>query len=300
MTNLHPHWESDGAEVPVRAREESTPATPMPENAKTVSRQPAAIVGMITVIAFGYIFFQGVDSLTGQVANSERVKTVMITESGLSPETLEIEHGDTITWTNEQAIPHILESQTLCSDTGYCLQTKTLFQGESDNFTITLDIPAGSYEYTSATSADILGTIIVTTTPADDFQDVTSLLDNSIFGNTPINDTPVDTTPPPPSTPFPPANPNPTAPLNTGIPRNPYTADSTRVHPFDADGNPIESAFGDIPSPQPSTAPRVNTNGRGPIRQPETGAGGILFILLGSIAGLFYATKHCFEKTYRF
>ena len=142
MSNLHPHWESEGADVPVRAREDE-PKTDnsIPENAKTVSRQPAAIVGMITVIAIGYIFFQGVESLTGQVSSGDQQKNVVITADGLSPVTLEVEHGQTITWTNNQAIPHILESQELCSDTGYCLQTKTLFQGESDNFTILLAYP---------------------------------------------------------------------------------------------------------------------------------------------------------------
>lgn len=298
MSNLHPHWESDGAEIPVHVRDEKTERTninSLPDNAKTVSRQPAAIVGMITVIALGYLFFQGVESLTGQVAGDSHVKTVSITENGLDPAILEIEHGDTITWTNNQAIPHILESTSLCSDTGYCLQTKTLFQGESDNFTITLDIPAGSYDYTSATSSEIQGTIIITTTPADDFQDITSLLDNSIFGNTPINDSP-----PQANSPFPPSFPQATTTVNTGIPQNPYTADSTRVHPFDGDGNPIESAFGDIPNTQTTTAPRVNNNGRGPIRQPETGAGGTLFILIGSIVALWLVSKRCFEKTYNF
>ncbi|PIR54315.1 hypothetical protein COU75_01550 [Candidatus Peregrinibacteria bacterium CG10_big_fil_rev_8_21_14_0_10_42_8] len=295
MPNLHPHWESDGTEIPVHTREEKQDSHTMPRNAKAVSRQPAAIVGMITVMAFGYLFFQGVESLTGQVAGNSRIKTVTITENGLDPAILEIEHGDTITWTNTQAIPHIIESTSLCSDTGYCLQTKTLFQGESDNFTITLDIPAGSYDYTSATSSDIQGTIIITTTPADDFQDITSLLDNSIFGNTPIDNAPLQ-----PNAPIPTAVPEAAGITNTSIPRNPYTADSTRIHPFDSKGNPIESAFGDIPNTQTASVPRVNTNGRGPISQPQTGAGGTLFILLGSIIVLWIVTKQCFEKTYHF
>ncbi len=293
MSNLHPHWESEGAEVPVSVK------NAIPEHAKTVSRQPAAIVGMVTVLAIGYIFFQGVESLTGQVSSGDQQKSVSITEEGLSPVTLEVEHGQTIVWTNNQAIPHILESQELCSDTGYCLQTKTLFQGESDNFTITLDMPAGSYNYTSATSSDIQGVIVITTTAADDFQDLTSLFDTEIFGNEQQqggND--VNTTTPPPSSPFDTPAPTPVAaPSGSNIPQNPYTADSVRIHPFDGDGNPIESAFGDAPNTAPAPTSFSNS---GPTRQPETGAGGIVFMVLGSIAALWFATKHCFNKTYQF
>ncbi len=295
MTNIHPHWESEGKDVPVKVRQTEKKGPKIPQNAQVVSRQPAAIVGMITVIAAGYLFFQGVESLTGQVAESGS-KTVTITEDGLSPAILEVEHGETVSWTNMQSIPHILESSTLCSDTGYCLQTKTLFEGESDNFTITLDMPAGSYEYTSATSSDIQGQIIITTTAAPNFEEITSVLDHGIFGNDFSND-------PPPSTPLPSTPTNTIAATNVpqqNIPRNPYTADSQRVHPFDEEGNPIESAFGEIPQETISQAPLVNSNGRGPMRQPETGAGGLFAIIAGSVLLLWYATAHCFRKTYHF
>lgn len=306
MSSLHPHWDSEGEEVPVTVRTPSEGSESIPENAKTISRQPAAIVGMLVVMAIGYIFVQGVESLTGQVASDNTSTTVHITDNGLDPARLEVEHGQTITWVNEQGIPHILESDTLCSDTGFCLQTKTLFEGESDNFTITLDIPAGTYAYTSATSASIEGEIVITTTATEDFREVTSLLDNDFFGNTPV-DSPFDAefnnqAPAPIPTPSPAQQNTITTSVNTqqNIPRNPYTADSTRIHPFDGQGNPIESAFDDIPQQEVTAPPMINSNGRSPIRQPETGAGGLWFIVFGSIAMLWHLSRHCFRKTYQF
>jgi len=278
MSNLHPHWDSNGEDIPVTVREHN-----VPKDAKTVSRQPAAIVGILTVIAGGYVFFQGVTSLTGQVINEDHLKVIHITTEGLDPSTIEVEHGDTITWQNDQATPYALHSDTLCSDTGFCLQTKSLAEGESDNFTITIDMPAGSYAYMSDES-DLQGNIIITTTATTDY--------NTIFDNTPpapVTQSPFDT---------PDTQALGTTAVTTNIPFNPYTEDSQRIHPFDTQGNPIESAFGDLPT-QNNPAPIVNRNGSSPLSQPSTGAGGTWLLILGSVLFLWYATRHNFEKGYQ-
>ena len=291
MPNIHPHWESDGEEIPVHVHEAKDQHVTVPEDAKPVSRQPAAIVGILTVIAGGYVFFQGVTSLTGQVINEDRRKIVQITEQGLDPAIIEVEHGDTITWQNTQATPYTFVSDTLCSDTGFCLHTKNLSEGDSDNFTITMDMVAGTYAYQS-TESSVHGSVVITTTATNDH--------NTIFDNAPPAPVPQETEPPQSLSPFdaPDAQVLATTEVTTNIPYNPYTANSQKIHPFDSQGNPIESAFEDIPT-QNTPAPLINRNGRSPVSQPTTGAGGIWLLVLGSILFLWYATRHHFEKSYQ-
>lgn len=293
MSNIDPVWQSeDGEPVPVTIKE----TEPLQEGDLTgvhVSRRPAALVGMLVVMGIGFSFFRGVDTLTGQLAGERFEQTIRITADGFFPASVEVEHGQTIIFVNDQDIPHIVESETLCSDTGFCLMTSTLFNGDQDKFTITPDMLPGNYEYFSSISSELIGEIIVVTETVDDFIDIDEVIGNDFFAE------PVGTTTPPPSdaqgfNPLDFAPPPP--PQNTGLPTNPYAVGSERIHPFDGSGNPIPEAFGDDPSDIPSQPADVIRQGGGPLRQPDTGAE-VWIVILGSIAGLFFVTRKAFAKT---
>ncbi|MCB9808590.1 cupredoxin domain-containing protein [Candidatus Peribacteria bacterium] len=249
MDNLHPHWqeEEEGQPVPVRAKE-----------TQTVSRQPAAIFGVLLVVGLGLFFFRGAHTLQGQATPTG--PTITISDEGMLPNRLEVEHGQTITFINNQDILQSIQSNTLCSDTGYCLETKQLMRGDSDTFTITPDMRSGPYEFASSVSGDIRGVIIIVTDTVDDFVDLASTLDANIFDEEVAS---------------------PQAVEQVGIPRNPYTVDSERIHPFDNTGTPIDAAFGDAPGTYQAQATFAQS--QGPLRQPETGAGGISALVVLSI-----------------
>lgn len=280
MRDIHPSWQNeDDAPVPVKVKE-SPVKKPQPTG--QISRRPAAIVGMLAVIGIGITFFQGVNGLTGQLASGSSM--IRITESGLEPSRLEVEHGQTITFRNDTDVPHILESDTLCSDTGFCLLTSTLFQGDTDNFTITPDMRAGSYAFASVIDSTLAGDIVIVTQAVENPADITA---NDFFSDI-INNNP------PSASGFGPSNFAPTTQVASGIPTNPYTVTSDRIHPFDSTGEPIPEAFGDDPTtPTPTERQMAATaiaTGRGPITQPQTGAG-VWAVLLGSIAGLVWVSR---------
>lgn len=270
MSSVHPHWEATDTE-------KSSVDLPVNKVSVTggaeVSRRPAAIVGMLLVTIVGYLFFWGVDNLTsqlgGQVTQSGNEITVRITPTGVEPVVVQVSPGQTLRFRNEQDTPHIIESAALCSDTGFCLRTDTLFNGDSDTYTITQDIPTGTYNFSSATDSSLIGQIMVTNTTANQFTDIRDIIEDSIAGNSIFNQ--VNTT-----TQAPPAGLQAAAP---GVPTNPYSVDSNRQHPFDSDGNPIASVFGDddiLPDP-----PRQETqvlvqqvdSPQPALSQPTTGSG---------------------------
>lgn len=289
MRDIHPHWEADEpVEVRVKDRSaEQAPVTPEASEPTVVSRRPAAIVGMLAVLALGYGFFQGVDSLTGQVTPSG--PSVRITDTGIVPASLNVEHGQTVTFVNETVDEHRIESGTLCSDTGYCLQTGVLNAGQSATFTITPDMRSGTYDYASVGSAELRGSIVIVTETVDDFTDLSSVLQDSFLDE--IRQNPVPSAPAP--TTF-------VAAAGT-LPRNPYTVGSERLHPFDGEGDPIPEAFGDtdetVRSAATTAAQTTFAQTRGPLRQPETGAG-VWIVVVCSILVLWRVTKHHFAVRY--
>lgn len=294
MRDIHPAWQHEDDEpVPVTVHEHATPKERTPKATQQISRRPAALVGMALVIGIGFTFFKGVEGLTGQLASNDA--TVHITENGFDPSYIEVEHGQTITFVNDSNVPHIVESKTLCSDTGYCLLTSTLFNGDNDNFTITPDMQAGTYDYASVIASDMTGQIAIVTDAVDDFVEVSDIVANDFFSD-PVH----TTTPPPTPTGFDPADFAP-APqqAEARLPTNPYTVNSDRMHPFDSSGDPIPEAFGDAPSTtadiQRQRAATAIASGRGPISQPQTGFP-VWLALGGSILGLTISTRSAFAQ----
>ncbi len=171
MTNLHPHWQStddsDERHVPVRiATSKKTPekiavTTHGVSQRKPIlaSRRPAAFVGVLLCIIAGAATFQGLNNFTGQV-NSSSI-TVHIREKGADPVTITVQPGYTITWTNDDTIPHVLSSDTLPTVDGKPFTTSPIFPGSSTHILIPASASPGAYPYISKTSDTVSGQIIV-------------------------------------------------------------------------------------------------------------------------------------------
>jgi amicyanin len=107
------------------------------------SRLPA----VITVIAL-------VLGLSGLAPSAARAAThaVAIADFAFAPATLTITVGDTVTWTNEDAVEHTATS------TGGAFDSGLLAQGESFSFTFTA---AGTYDYLCTPHPTMTGRIVV-------------------------------------------------------------------------------------------------------------------------------------------
>lgn len=143
MNNLHPAWQSEDEEVPVHivSKQQNTPA-------KEISRRPAAIVGMLLVVGAGFLFFLDIESPTGQLVDLPvSGPSIRITDTGFMPSTLDVRHGETITWVSETDFPLTVTSDVLCSDNNFCLQTDPLTTGNQQSFTITQGMASGPYTY---------------------------------------------------------------------------------------------------------------------------------------------------------
>lgn len=77
MSTLHPHWQAtdDGAPVPVRIAPSKTTPTQIPVGTKTVSRRPAAIVGILMAFSIGAVAYGTLDDpqapLSGELMDVE-------------------------------------------------------------------------------------------------------------------------------------------------------------------------------------------------------------------------------------
>ncbi len=283
MNSIHPHWQSTEDEQPVPVRSASKKATPSVAGAASISRKPAAIMGIVLVSALSLTYFHSTSSLTGQISDGAPV--VKITDKGMEPKLINAALGDVIKWTNEDSTPHILTSVTLCNDNRECLSTPTIFPGDEATFTIPMDITPGTYSYNSVIAEhvkgeiDISGAAAITTGGANQ---------ESAYRA--------------PEVPPPVKDPMPSFPNDFGfVPNKPKTFAPPPAVTTTAGGIPVNPNSGKsfaLPTTnavQPAAhtgAPPVVT-GHKPISQPQTGAGTwvvvVMFVL--SIAGLVMKTK---------
>lgn len=256
MSNLHPHWQADEIQQHVHTETE-------------ISRRPAAIVGMLIVLGiFGYVI-RGADMLKGQVSDAT-FPTIMITEHGFVPSYIEVEKGQTIQWESDTDALVTLLSDTLCSDNAFCLRSDALQKGQKHTFSITQNMQARTYTYTSK-EGQYQGQITVLPS-GDEFVDLTNIIGQDLYGSAPEEPTPTN---PFGSNAAPASDPTPQP-----LPTNPHTTTATSPPP---------------PSPPvPSTAP-LYTQTRGPVRQPQTGAE-VWIVIAGSILGLWYSTRGMFAQ----
>lgn len=167
MTQMNPHWQTTDDEVPVniRVKEHAAVQTHAIASTPAAKRSPAAFFGIAVILVAGFFAFGGMDLiLPAQLAASP---TVTISDSGVTPAEITVQAGQKITWTNTSSIPQILVSKTLKDGKGKLFETPPVFPNTQVSFDIPATTPAGTYDFESNTSADVSGTIIVTSsTPA--------------------------------------------------------------------------------------------------------------------------------------
>ncbi len=300
---IHPDWQStdtDGEEVPVHNANETAPT-----EMHTISRRPAAIAGILLVVGFAYMFIHGVDTLTGQLAEPDPI-TVLLTSDGIDPLEISVPAGREVLWTNQQAIPQYLISDTLCSPSAdECMSTSTMFEGDEIGYTIPADVPPGSYDYFSPTDPSLTGTIIVTEGSGEVVAS-TSREPTESAGGTVISaltsaqqrllesiqkqlqiekDTNKSTIPDRPTeTSIPTAN----APIS-GIAQNPYTIGGGAALPT---AN-VDEGAGFVPPVKKNPETFANNRIQKPYKQPGTGAE-VWIVTILAIAGLWYITRGYF------
>ena len=244
MANLHPHWQVTEEQAPAASVE--TVQAPNAQAAATVSRRPAAIVGILLVFGIGYALFQGVGGLLGQVSGEETV-LVRITENGLDPAIARVKPGQKIVWHNEDTIPHILYSDVYMVAEDEPWQTSPIFAGANEELTIPSDATGAEYAYGSRTKAAYQGTIIVegavSSSSSSEAEDAPLSLSSSSADAGFEPDVPVDT-----------------GTSDGGIPQNPYTVDSTPGTPLPAQtvpSVPLMQQTYTKPAVQPESGPTI-------------------------------------------
>lgn len=241
------------------------------------SRRPAAIVGMVLFVLIGVALMQGMTGLLGQVQTQATI--IRVTPVGVEPPIVTVVPGQTVTWKNEDAIPHIFASDTLPTMDGKPFESSPLFPQAEYSHIIPAAAATGSHEYFSKTSASVMGQIVIATPTA-----------------TPVPQQPAATEP----LPLIPEN---TQPVTTPFP----TSDAEGTETFDAGllpENPHTVGSGEAPvpyRPQPGTntpAPQAAINQHRPVTNTETGTGnGILIAAITvSAIGLLVVTRKSFAK----
>lgn len=350
MTDLHPNWQATDASaeeqsLPVHIvskpkQNEQPVATPVahPPHMQRLSRQPAAIAGMLLAISIGLSFFFGMDRGSKT--------TVRITENGFLPKAVTVAVGSDIIWINETDRPHVLQSDALCTLNRECFSTSAIAPGARDTFAITSDFSAGTYTYysintrgmeasitvladnadtnstagktaaqqnlaqatpfdnaaqssaaTSATGASASAFSSASTKAALPFKAENDLTDsNALFG---LNGTlpPDGLTEERDQMPFDAAFSSSGSRQNPGnpvaqLPVNPYTVNSTRTHPFDAQGKPVVA--GNSSSLAKGT---LHSGAPRPLSQPSTGPA-LWITIAGTFVLLFFATRKLLKRAY--
>lgn len=308
MSDIHPEWhtlDEDDMIVSVRAVNSSTQKEEAhaPERKQVhtmaVSRRPAAIFGILLVVGSTTLFYQGVQNLTGQLAAESQ--TIEITEEGLIPPAISAQRGEKISWLNQRQVPQYIISDTLCGGNGECLNTPTLFQGDTASYDIPQDIADGTYTYFSPTDPNLAGTITIGqggAAPSQNFDagtqsrtqtntiDAFSLAEQSLLDaiqrQLQLDQTTLQNTQEEPETQksIPAAN-------ISGIPQNPYKVGSST-----APLRTPEYTYDDFPTPPIETynPPTLAGDIQRPFQQPETG-GEIWVVLMLSIAGILLITR---------
>ncbi|ALM09739.1 MAG TPA: hypothetical protein DEB30_00930 [Candidatus Peribacter riflensis] len=165
MTDIHPNWQTTESDAPGEQSlpihivekpksEEIPPSQKPPPRVRRLSRQPAAVAGMLLAISVGLTFFFGMDS-------GETPTVIRITSDGFSPQTITVTPGSDLTWTNESARSHVLQSDTLCTQDRECFVTPAIAPGETAHLTITDAFAPGTYSVYSISAQGMEGSITV-------------------------------------------------------------------------------------------------------------------------------------------
>jgi len=328
--DMHPNWDSTDneeqsvpvhitPEAPQEPAKEPTPAPP-PSQPIQVSRQPAALAGILLVVAVGFTFYKGVESLRGQLTDTVEIR---MTNFGFEPDTVQVDYGMTITWINDTNEPQTITSDEICADDGTedCLNLGPIAPGSSATYTVSDDMYEDIYSYTRL-SDRVIGDIIVGSA-GEFFGELDAMAEEEGFEEAIVSneeapaptglqelqnmqgtmedeedldamEEQADTVPTIPEPDFftdLPAAPTevPATPEKTeldipttpaAIPTNPYTIGSPGV--------PSANVHSGAPAP---------ITQHNPIRQPETGAG-IWMVALLSLVGIYLIAKNSVRRVY--
>ncbi|OIO53295.1 hypothetical protein AUJ46_05480 [Candidatus Peregrinibacteria bacterium CG1_02_54_53] len=164
MTDIHPNWQatdnaSEEQSLPVRVVEKPKPANQIPTQTvlqprvRRLSRQPAAIAGMLLAVSIGLSFFFGIDR--------GAATTVRITQEGFTPKAISVTPGNSIQWINETDRTHVLQSDAPCSGDRQCFSMVSVAPGETASLSVTDDFIAGTYLYYSISAQGMEASITV-------------------------------------------------------------------------------------------------------------------------------------------
>lgn len=273
MSDIHPHWQSTEEDVPVTVKVSAAqkPAAPV---ASTViprgKRGPGAFAGIAVFFAIGIAFAQGIGGLLGQTSQQETI--VSIDSTGTTPAIVTVKAGETITWENNDDIPHILQSDSLPTADNKPFETSAIFPDATYSYKIPANAAAGTYDYISQTAEDISGQIMIVS--AAPTAGTTSSTMQTAFPQLPTmsgqmsSESGATFTEEEQSFP-------------TGvIPSNPHTVGSPNAN---------------IP---PRQQPIANTAGsvtkHAPVSHTQTGSG-VFIVIAGSLAALGYITRKAFR-----
>ncbi len=159
MTDLHPHWRATAEQAVGEGKEAGMHRVAV--GSQSISRAPAAIVGIVVILTVGFTYFNGWQSLLGQTAvtsssssSAASVSSTVFhaTVNGLTPASAIVKPGDSITIVNDDTLPHIFSSTTLRDGSGVVLNTPPIFQGLSETFTVYPSEVAGDHEIVDSTT----------------------------------------------------------------------------------------------------------------------------------------------------
>ena len=91
---------------------------------------------------------------TGNSQNQNATNTVSITSSGFAPDTITVNKGDSVTWTNNDSTNHTVTSQ----NKNIQLNSGEIKPGSSYSYTFS---KSGTYNYSCSLSPNMQGKIIV-------------------------------------------------------------------------------------------------------------------------------------------
>ncbi len=236
---------------------------PMPPPAlrgMPVSRQPGAIAGILLVVTIGFGLLRSMGYLQGEVASGA---TLHITTQGFSPSSVSVSRGGIITWINDLDQAQNVASDDYCETPASCLSTGLITKGGAATTIVSAKIAPGLYHAYLAGDKTTQAIINVNAPDVPQSSSVASAPKSSAASSPPP--------PPPSSRSSVSAPPSSTVPVIGGsrastpsststlvasrssssmagartqssalLPFNPYTVGSTRVHPFDETGSPVD------------------------------------------------------------
>lgn len=113
-----------------------------------------SIIILIGIIAIGSYYFFSHSSNSKNINSSESIQNeILIQNFAFSPDTITINKGETIVWSNKDSAPH-----KIVSDSGSELNSESLSNGATYSHTFAV---AGTYDYHCGIHTSMKGKVVV-------------------------------------------------------------------------------------------------------------------------------------------